>query len=117
MPRFVILEHDHPHLHWDLMLEAGAVLQTWRLSLPPLEPGCAIEAAALPDHRSLYLDYEGPLSGDRGVVRRWDSGVFSEESDSTPKRRRFSLQGTRIGGRIRLEAGAGENWCFLWLKN
>ena len=27
MPRYVILEHDHPVLHWDLMLEAGGVLQ------------------------------------------------------------------------------------------
>ena len=28
VPRFVILEHDYPELHWDFMLEAGAVLKT-----------------------------------------------------------------------------------------
>ena len=34
MPRFVILEHDHPSLHWDFILEVGEVLWTWRLSAP-----------------------------------------------------------------------------------
>ena len=68
MPRFVILEHDHPVLHWDLMLEAGDVLQTWRLANPPT-PGCAIDATALPDHRLTYLDYEGPVSGNREIGR------------------------------------------------
>src|SRR5205807_395991 len=43
MPRFVILEHDHPELHWDLMLEAGPVLRTWRLAAPP-QPGRAVAA-------------------------------------------------------------------------
>ena len=28
MPRFVLLRHDHPELHWDLMFEAGAALWT-----------------------------------------------------------------------------------------
>src|SRR5207248_11451375 len=60
MPRFAILEHDHPHRHWDLLLEAGPVLRSWRLSAPP---GAADDLAAepTPDHRPLYLDYEGPV--------------------------------------------------------
>ena len=28
MPRFVILEHDYPQRHWDLMLEGDGVLAT-----------------------------------------------------------------------------------------
>src|SRR5206468_490246 len=59
MPRFVILEHDHPTRHWDLMLEARGVLRTWRLSAPP-KAGVAIAATASFDHRAIYLDYEGP---------------------------------------------------------
>src|SRR5262249_60769057 len=43
MPRYVVLEHDHPGLHWDFMLEAGAVLRTWRLSAPP-QPGHSVPA-------------------------------------------------------------------------
>lgn len=64
MPRYVILEHDHPTLHWDLMLETGATLRTWRLSTLPASEH-SVDATALPDHRSFYLDYEGPLSGNR----------------------------------------------------
>ena len=76
MPRFVILEHDHPTLHWDLMLESGGVLRTWRLASPP-SAGCSIAAEAIGDHRLLYLDYEGPISRNRGYVRRWDAGSFA----------------------------------------
>ena len=62
MPRFVILEHDHPILHWDFMLESGEVLRTWRLAAPP-RPGADFSAAPSFDHRRVYLDYEGPISG------------------------------------------------------
>ena len=75
MPRFVILEHDYPLRHWDLMLEFGPVLRTWRLAEPPL-PGKVVAAEPTFDHRLMYLDYEGPVSGDRGNVKRWQSGTF-----------------------------------------
>src|SRR5580765_3650553 len=35
MPRYVILAHDHPFPHWDLMLERDASLRTWRLATLP----------------------------------------------------------------------------------
>ena len=35
MQQYVILRHDFPELHWDLMLEEAGVLKTWRLSAPP----------------------------------------------------------------------------------
>src|SRR5437879_3806830 len=76
MPRYVILEHDHPYLHWDLMLEAGDCLLTWRLAAQP-RSGETIAATELGNHRTMYLDYEGPVSGDRGQVARWDRGTFS----------------------------------------
>jgi hypothetical protein len=75
MPRFVILEHDHPFLHWDLMLEVKNGLRAWRLLKVP-GPGVAIPATILSLHRKLYLDYEGPISGDRGKVSRWDKGNY-----------------------------------------
>ena len=65
MSRFVILEHDYPVQHWDLMLEAGDVLRTWRLIAPP-DKTQAVAAESLGDHRLAYLDYEGPVSGNRG---------------------------------------------------
>src|SRR5207302_8586838 len=84
MPRFVVLEHDHPFLHWDLMLEAGDVLRTWRLHAQP-EPGRVVRAESLGDHRKAYLDYEGPVSRNRGTVKRWDAGTFDWQDDSTDR--------------------------------
>lgn len=37
----------------------------------------------LPDHRPFYLDYEGPLTGDRGTVLRHDCGTFEWIEQST----------------------------------
>ncbi|MFQ5502794.1 MAG: DNA polymerase ligase N-terminal domain-containing protein [Phycisphaerae bacterium] len=75
--RFVVLHHvEATGDHYDLMIEMGNQLATWKLHDPPehieSEP---YGVDRLPDHRPLYLDYEGPISGDRGHVTRHDSGV------------------------------------------
>ena len=75
MSRFAILEHHHEGVHWDFMLETAGRLRTWRLESAPAE-GQAIPATPLPDHRMVYLDYEGEISGNRGHVIRWDRGEF-----------------------------------------
>ncbi len=67
MPRFVILEHDHPFVHWDFLLEDGDHLRSWRLKEQPA-PGRTVEAEAMVDHRLRYLDYEGPVGGGRVVL-------------------------------------------------
>lgn len=77
MRRYVILEHDHPFLHWDLMIEWGDHLKTWRLFSPP-NPGESVRAEPLAQHRLMYLDYEGPVSGGRGTVTQWDAGRVVE---------------------------------------
>jgi DNA polymerase Ligase (LigD) len=112
MPRYVILEHDHPFLHWDFMLESADVLRTWRLSSPPLA-ALHIPAELLGDHRIAYLDYEGPVSGNRGTVQRWDAGTFQWEED-LPGRVIVRLSGQRCNGIVLLEESAGEEkkWTF-----
>jgi hypothetical protein len=85
MPRFVILRHDDSRgEHFDFMLEtAGDVLKTWALPRSP-EIGVQMDCEALADHRIEYLDYEGPISGGRGVVGRWDRGAYTlERHDET----------------------------------
>ena len=82
MPRFVLLEHDHPEQHWDFMLEHEGVLKTWRLARMPACAGESIPALALGDHRLAYLDYEGPVSGARGQVRRCAAGSFELSAGS-----------------------------------
>src|SRR5262245_46548016 len=108
MPRFVILEHDHPVLHWDLMLEAGDVLWTWRLPVAPTAGGDAMMAERLPDHRRAYLDYEGPVSGGRGTVKRWDAGAVALTSTSDELRLR--LEGQRLAGAVILKKLADDHW-------
>ncbi len=76
MPRFVILEHDFPERHFDFMLEDGGVLLTWRLAQWPLPHSSREPATQLADHRLHYLDYEGPVSGNRGTVLQQDSGTY-----------------------------------------
>jgi hypothetical protein len=100
MPRFAILEHDFPTLHWDLFLEAGEHLRTWRLLKRPL-PHLLIPAESIAPHRLLYLDYEGPVSGGRGIVHRLDGGTFDWLED-TPKSLRVRLQSQQFHGWLRL---------------
>jgi hypothetical protein len=85
MPRFVLLRHECPlgfvkSSHWDFMLEGDGVLMTWELRELPTAWGGAggtiVNATRLLDHRLAYLDYEGPVSGDRGTVQRVASGTF-----------------------------------------
>lgn len=118
MRQFVILRHDHPQLHWDLMLEEESVLKTWRLNEPPAidptsdESSIDLVAEALPDHRLVYLDYEGPVSGDRGEVLQWDRGTFSllERSDDSIV---ALLTGEELAGRVTLKKTEQENqWSF-----
>lgn len=110
MPRFVILEHDHPLLHWDFMLETGEVLRTWRLASSP-EPGVPIAAELLADHRLHYLAYEGPVPGGRGHVRRWDAGFFTWQTDAS-RSAAITLSGSRCQGTVTLTRNASD-WCFL----
>lgn len=60
-------------------------------------------------HRTLYLDYEGPVSGGRGRVRRWDDGDYELLTEG-PGRMEFLLRGTRLKGRCRLEEASDGAW-------
>lgn len=115
-PRYVLLEHTtgpatgpaepgfRPDVHWDLLLEASgeAGLVSFRLAENPLTllaggVNRSIRAAALPPHRAAYLDYEGPVSGGRGAVRRLDRGVV-ERLSREPGRTAFRLAVGKMAG-------------------
>lgn len=124
MPRFVLLLHECPNdlprpTHCDLMLESGDKLQTWALAELPLDwqslkatapsmpfaatNSCAAESLA--DHRLAYLDFEGPVSGDRGTVRQLDSGAFSNRRHPHI----FELAGGLIRGQVEFHQTSGDN--------
>ena len=126
MPRFVLLYHTCPphyerRSHWDLMLEAGKTLRTWALvqlpsdwnssqtrtaadhpDCPPVAGENSVCADQLANHRLDYLEKEGPLSGDRGHVRRIDRGTYENVAE-TPGCWRVTLAGSNWRGRITLE--------------
>ena len=114
MSRFAILEHDWPARHWDFLLESGDVLRAWRLLAMP-EVRKAIPAEANFDHRKIYLDFEGPLSGDRGRVVRWDAGTF-EWIVNEPDRVVVNLVGGKLSGRFEL-ARTRAGWESRWTPN
>lgn len=122
MLRFVVLRHDCPPgyvrgLHWDFMLESGGVLKTWALSRPPDEcvndDDDGIDAELLGDHRLAYLDYEGPVSGDRGHVTRYDRGQYETLSRHDDEWQ-VELKGVRLTGRAVLRQAADDlqRWTF-----
>ncbi|MBD16039.1 MAG: hypothetical protein CMJ72_12905 [Planctomycetaceae bacterium] len=114
MPRFVLLFHNCPEKspkpsHWDLMFEHQDVLMTWELRELPAtwqkkqgEGSETVSARRLKDHRLAYLDYEGPVSGDRGHVTQCDSGLYEclQQSDQYLELR---LVGKKLQGIVRLQ--------------
>ncbi len=107
--RFVVLTHDWPAHHWDFLVEAQGALRAWRLLA---EPFADVDIPVEPnfDHRLFYLDYEGPVSGGRGTVSRWDAGTCDWLLDAED-RVELALQGAKLKGHalFRREAGA---WVF-----
>ncbi len=100
MPRFVLLEHCWDGVHWDFMLEAGAVLRTWAIDARIVK-GVDLPARALGDHRRIYLEYEGEVSGNRGSVRRLDEGTYRVLLWSADHVR-VELAGSQLVGEVEL---------------
>jgi hypothetical protein len=69
--RYAVLHHTGvPAPHFDLMFESapGSALATWRSPAWPITVPTRVDR--LPDHRPTYLTFEGPVSNNRGQVRR-----------------------------------------------
>lgn len=115
MPRFVLLTHDHPFVHWDLLVQRGEVLRSWRLLESPerWQSGAQpadLSAEGIADHRLRYLDYEGPVSRERGRVARWDHGQAEWLADGESSVR-LRLSGERLIGELTLDRDeSGSLW-------
>ncbi|MEQ8316033.1 MAG: hypothetical protein RIE77_09175 [Phycisphaerales bacterium] len=76
--RTVVLRHDLPdgshHFDWMLETDADGPLLTFRLDRDISQDSDSFVAEPIGDHRRRYLDYEGPISGDRGSVTRIAEG-------------------------------------------
>ncbi len=96
--------------HWDLLLEHDGLLLAWAVSENPFDnPGQQIDAAKIHHHRMEYLDYEGPVSHDRGTVKRHDQGIIQwicHKSQQVV----VDVFGEINSGRITLELILGDSW-------
>ena len=101
MSRFVILNHDHPFKHWDLLLEVENDCRTWRLLESPATIESRMNAVPIAPHRLLYLDYEGPVSQGRGTVSRWDFGALTWITNE-PALCEVIVEGHYWSGQVRL---------------
>lgn len=88
-PRYAVLHHETDAAprgpHFDLLLEDrdGATVPAGMLiaySIDLWPPTAGTIAIQLPAHRAIYLDYEGPVSRNRGSVRRVDAGLWQSVS-------------------------------------
>jgi hypothetical protein len=112
------------------MLEKGDALRTWALLELPRSwqtaqtqtarafPDCAtvsfadiVRAELLGDHRSDYLDYEGPVSGERGHVTRIDTGTFLTIAES-PQSWRVRIEGQHVRGTITIVRPTPDAACW-----
>lgn len=94
------------------MLDEGESLATWALPMPPAYEH-VLPARSLAGHRREYLDYEGPVSGGRGTVVRWDEGEF-EWVEKNADCIAVDLKGRKIVGRVRIERTSGDTGGLFW---
>ena len=116
--------HSDKPDHWDFMLESEGRLLTWNLQTLPAvwaieasdsidsgntDSGNTVDATAIDNHRLAYLDYEGPITDDRGTVRQCDPGTY-EATVFSPDEYRCQLAGKRLCGEIVFVRHAGDSW-------
>ncbi len=127
MPRTVVLRHHLPDgtHHFDWLLEPAdppaphaaeraddpneRVLIAWRLAAWPIPAGSSIAAERLPPHRRLYLNYEGPISGNRGTVQRIATGTATISAD-TPDRFEAVVISNGASCCLRAVLRSGKGW-------
>lgn len=92
MGRTVLLLHQLPdgssHLDWLMERPDSDRLISFRVRdrIDSPSPACSVQrfkAEAMPDHRRAYLEYEGPVSGERGSVSRVAAGSVDWVERST----------------------------------
>jgi hypothetical protein len=74
-----------------------------------------LEAERIADHRAIYLDYEGPISGGRGGVRRvWRVGcrLLGESGDEIRVALTPDSGGVRV---VRVGRVAASIWRAVWI--
>ena len=109
--QFVVQEHSRDgNVHWDLMLESGNILRTWRLDTPPGNIGDEpVTATKIFDHDLKFLTYEGPVNKGLGSVHIVDKGTL-EILEENEKIIRLQFKGKILSDNFMLERTESEQW-------
>ena len=109
--RFVVQEHTTPEgVHWDLMLETGQTLTTFRLAERPQDVlRHAVEAVRIADHAMRFLAYEGPVQKGTGKVRIVERGTY-RRLDEREDIITLDVQGAVLQGSFTLTWKKGTTW-------
>lgn len=75
--RFVIHKHTlSGQIHWDLMIEYGDILKTWRIENPPQILAIQkTKATPIFDHDKKFLTYQGSVNNGKGTVEIVENGL------------------------------------------
>ncbi len=117
---FVVLIHDElgGGRHFDVMIEQGESLATWRCPIAPERASAqTLTLERLPNHRRHYLTYEGPISGNRGSVARHDAGTCMV-TQHDKREWEIDWKGRRLSGRslLRATGDAAQSWSLEFLE-
>lgn len=99
-------------VHWDLMLEAGNILETYRLPVPPEKISHQpVEAIKIFGHPIKFLIYEGSVNKGKGTVEIADSGTYQILS-KTDTRIELQFAGKILNGKFTLALINDDRWQF-----
>ena len=111
--RFVIQRHtrDVERPHWDLMLERGTVLETYRVCLSPEDWGVKpAEAVKIFDHPLKFLSYEGNVNKGKGRVEIADAGTYRLLTQNNEEQRQLLFAGKLLKGEFQLCLIESDRW-------
>ncbi|UCD29228.1 MAG: hypothetical protein JSV03_01735 [Planctomycetota bacterium] len=117
----MILRHETSGaVHWDFMFDMGELLATWQFRQDPCtleesDVSSPLQVRRLKDHRRDYLEYQGPISGDRGHVTRVLQGEY-ELVDRQPGSWTFRLAGGGFRGTYQLTVMADTADMWEWRR-
>ncbi len=110
--KFVVQRHTSSGspAHWDLMFEAGAALETYRVDASPQEwSNQPAKAVRIFDHSLKFLTYEGPVNQGRGSVQIADSGTYKVVAENADERV-VELDGKVVAGRFLITFVEDNQW-------
>ncbi|MHC4125645.1 MAG: DNA polymerase ligase N-terminal domain-containing protein, partial [Planctomycetota bacterium] len=110
--KFVIQKHSRSDqtAHWDLMLETGPSLETYRLTLPPEKlVGQTCSAVRISDHPLKFLTYQGPVNNAAAQVQIADNGTCKILS-SDRKHKTLQFKGNILKGKFTITHITEDQW-------